>query len=173
MPSTKTLSGGESVSEQIVVGPRDKANVLEKLKNGQLKVKHPIEEPKRYKTQRLKGRNIDVKGAVITMANAAAKSNEGKAAKQENKKTSKAEKKAEKTAQMRKTRKFSDEQLIQAVKDVGHPATSREISDKLGIADPDVGRALIRREMERLIKDGKIVAEEPKEGRAKKLYKVA
>lgn len=70
-------------------------------------------------------------------------------------------------------RKFSDEQFIAALKAIGHPATSREVSDKLGIADPDLGRALVRGVMERLIKDGKVIAEESAEGvHAKKVYRL-
>ena len=56
------------------------------------------------------------------------------------------------------------------MKEIGHPATSREISDALGIADPDYGRQMIRVRMAELIKDGKVKAEKPKEGRAKQLY---
>jgi len=56
---------------------------------------------------------------------------------------------------------FTTEQVLKAVKAVGHPAVSREISDKLEIADPDQGRAYIRSRMAALIKDGKIKTSEP------------
>jgi predicted ArsR family transcriptional regulator len=41
---------------------------------------------------------------------------------------------------------------------------------KLGIENPDYGRQMVRQRMEQLIKDGKVKAEKPKEGRAKQLY---
>jgi hypothetical protein len=56
---------------------------------------------------------------------------------------------------------FTSEQLIEAVKAVGHAASSREISDKLKIADPDQGRAYIRRRMRALMEDGKVIGIEP------------
>lgn len=70
---------------------------------------------------------------------------------------------------------FSEAQIIDAVKSVGHAATSREISDKLGIADPDQGRGWVRSRMEALVKDGKIVTSKPKDARSRCtfLYSVA
>jgi predicted ArsR family transcriptional regulator len=41
---------------------------------------------------------------------------------------------------------------------------------KLGIKDPDQGRAMVRKRMDKLIAEGKVKSVEPKEGRAKKLY---
>lgn len=98
--------------------------------------------------------------------------------KTENKKTEKA-KKAEKEKPKKErigNLNFTDEQIIAATKKVGHPATSREVSDALGIKDPDEGRAYIRRNMERLTEAKKIVSEKPPEdqkGHAKLLYRVA
>lgn len=69
---------------------------------------------------------------------------------------------------------FSTEQLITAVQNVGHPASSREISDKLGIKDPDQGRAYIRTKMASLKKEGKIAYVKPAEkSRCNHLYAVA
>lgn len=66
---------------------------------------------------------------------------------------------------------FTTEQVLKAVKAVGHPAVSREISDKLQIADADQGRAFVRARMAALIKDGKIKTSEPEgKSRAHFLY---
>jgi predicted ArsR family transcriptional regulator len=68
---------------------------------------------------------------------------------------------------------FSTEQLITAVQNVGHPASSREISDKLGIKDPDQGRAYIRTKMASLKKEGKISFVKPAEkSRCNHLYAI-
>ena len=87
--------------------------------------------------------------------------------------TIKKAKREEKAAEPEKPKaaepKFSDEQFIEALKTIGHPATSREVSDKLGF-DPDKGRAIVRRTMERLIAEKKVVAVKPESGRAKELY---
>jgi len=64
------------------------------------------------------------------------------------------------------------EGFLAVLKRLGKPSTSREISDALGIKDADKGRALVRRVMEKLIKDGKVVAVKPEKGRAKQLYKL-
>ena len=50
---------------------------------------------------------------------------------------------------------FTNEQLMDAVKAVGHAASSREISDKLGIKDHDQGRAYVRSRMAALMKERK------------------
>jgi len=70
--------------------------------------------------------------------------------------------------------KFSDEQFLAALKTIDHPASSREVSDKLGIADPDFGRQLVRNRMAQLIKQGKVIAQKPKEKAhgAKQLYRL-
>ncbi len=69
---------------------------------------------------------------------------------------------------------FTTEQLIEAVKAVGHPASSREISDKLGIKNADQGRAYIRTKMASLKKEGKITYVKPAEkSRCNHLYAIA
>jgi hypothetical protein len=66
---------------------------------------------------------------------------------------------------------FTDEQFIEALKKIGHAATSREISDTMGIKDPDVGRQLVRSRMKKLNEAGKIYISEAPEGvRADKVY---
>jgi hypothetical protein len=70
-------------------------------------------------------------------------------------------KKEHPAAQQHEKLDFTEEQLIAAVKSVGHPASSREISDKLGIKDADQGRAYIRSRMQALAKDKKIALTEP------------
>lgn len=88
-------------------------------------------------------------------------------------KTSKTQKSTKTKTQNAKLN-FSTEQLIAAVQSVGHPASSREISGKLGIKDPDQGRAYIRTKMASLKKDGKIAYVKPAEkSRCNFLYAVA
>lgn len=68
---------------------------------------------------------------------------------------------------------FTEAQIIAAVKAIGHAATSREISDKLGIKDVDRGRGYVRTRMLALVKDGKIVTSKPdSKSRATFLYNV-
>jgi hypothetical protein len=55
---------------------------------------------------------------------------------------------------------ISDEQFLEVLKQIDHPASSREVSDKLDL-DPDKGRAFVRNRMKKLIKDGKVKAEQP------------
>jgi hypothetical protein len=69
--------------------------------------------------------------------------------------------KKEQAAQQHEKLNFTEEQLIAAVKSVDHAASSREISDKLGIKDPDQGRAYVRSRMAALMKDKKILGVEP------------
>jgi hypothetical protein len=87
-------------------------------------------------------------------------------------KEEKAAKKTEEKKPARTVLKFTDEQLIAALKEIGKPATSREISDKLSIADPDQGRAYVRREMARLINEKKVEAVESEKKNIGKLYKL-
>jgi hypothetical protein len=69
---------------------------------------------------------------------------------------------------------ISDEQFLEALKQLGKPASSREISDALGIKDPDKGRGIVRVRMAKLIKEGKVKAVEPAEKmKVAKLYSVA
>jgi hypothetical protein len=56
------------------------------------------------------------------------------------------------------------------LKAIGHQATSREVSDKLGIKDPDKGRGIVRKRMEKLIKARKVKSVEPGDVYAKQLY---
>jgi hypothetical protein len=68
---------------------------------------------------------------------------------------------------------FTDEQFIEALKKIGHAATSREISDALGIENPDFGRQLVRTRMEKLVEEGKVKITEAEKGRAARLYSLA
>lgn len=69
---------------------------------------------------------------------------------------------------------FTDEQFIAVLKAIDHPATSREISDKLGIADPEVGRQMVRTRMAKLAEEGKIkISQAPAGSRADKVYSLA
>ena len=69
---------------------------------------------------------------------------------------------------------FSEAQIIDAVKSVGHAASSREISDKLRIKDPEQGRGYVRSRMAALVKDKKIVTSKPEDkSRATFLYSIA
>lgn len=98
----------------------------------------------------------------------------GKAVAKKAEEPKKTEQKKPSEKPQRATLKFTDEQLIEDLKAIGHLATSREISDKLGIADPDQGRAYVRREMARLMGEGKIKGKKQKEkAREKLVYSVA
>jgi hypothetical protein len=72
-------------------------------------------------------------------------------------------KKEQPATQQREKRNFTEAQLIEAVKAVGHASSSREISDKLGIAEPDQGRAYVRSRMAALMKNKKILGVEPED----------
>jgi hypothetical protein len=114
--------------------PRDKETVVEKITNGDVKVKGAQKSKLKVKQQA----------------------------------------KPAKTTATREKLQFTTEQIVDAVRAVGHPAVSREISDKLGIKDPDQGRAFVRTRMLALIKDAKIVTSEPEgKSRATFLYSVA
>jgi hypothetical protein len=95
-------------------------------------------------------------------------------AKREEKPATAEKQKAEETKPKAETKKptFTDEQFLEALKAVGHPATSREVSDKLGF-DPDKGRAIVRRAMDKLIAEGKVVSVESPKKPVKQLYKLA
>lgn len=82
-------------------------------------------------------------------------------------------KKEHPAAQQHEKLDFTEEQLIAAVKSVDHAASSREISDKLGIRDPDQGRAYVRSRMAALMKDKKALGIEPEDkSRCTFLYSV-
>jgi hypothetical protein len=55
--------------------------------------------------------------------------------------------------------------FLLTLKSLGKPSTSCEISDALGIKDAENGRALVRREMEKLIEAGKVKVMEAEKGR--------
>lgn len=117
-----------------MANPREKETVVEKINNGDVKVKG--EKPKD--------------------------------------KTQKPKPKAEQPKEAKSVLEFSEAQIIAAVKSVGHVATSREISDKLGIKDPEQGRGYVRSRMAALVKDKKIVTSKPEDkSRATFLYSVA
>jgi len=113
-----------------MTNPRDKEKVVEKINNGEVKVK----------------------------------------AAQKPKAQPQAKPKAEQPAKPAVTREkleFTEAQLIAAVKSVGHAASSREISDKLQINDPDQGRGYIRTRMAALVKDDKIVTSKPADAKSR------
>jgi len=88
-----------------------------------------------------------------------------------NKKQSK--EKPQTTQHIREKLNFTEQQIIDAVKAAGHPASSREVSDKLGIKDADQGRAYIRSRMAALMKNKKISGIEPEDkSRCTFLYSV-
>jgi hypothetical protein len=119
-----------------VYSPMDKEKVVEKIKNGNVKVKNAAQKPKVEKP--------------------------------------KAEQVKAKPALEREKLDFSEAQIIAAVKAVGHAATSREISDKLGIKDPDQGRAYVRTQMAAFVKDKEIVTSKPDDkSRCTFLYSIA
>lgn len=124
-----------------MTNPREKEIVVEKIKNGDVKVKGT-------RTHVPKREHNDV--------------------------PAKAEK-AKVPAVVRENLAFTEAQTIAAVKAVGHAATSREISDKLGFNDPDQGRGYIRTRMAALVKDGKIVTSKPNDAKSRCtfLYSVA
>jgi predicted ArsR family transcriptional regulator len=57
--------------------------------------------------------------------------------------------------------------FLLTLKRLGKPSTSREISDALGIKNAENGRAIVRREMEKLIEAGKVKVTEAEKGRAR------
>jgi len=123
-----------------MINPRDKETVVEKINNGDVKVKG-AQKPK-VNTQKSKPKAEQPKEA--------------------------------KPAPEREKLEFTQAQIIDAVKAVGHPAVSREISDKLGIKDPEQGRGWVRSRMAQLVKDGKIKTSKPDgKSRCTFLYSVA
>jgi hypothetical protein len=87
----------------------------------------------------------------------------------------KAEQAKAKPALQRENLQFTEAQLIAAVKAIAHPASSREISDKLGIKDPDQGRGYVRTRMLALVKSKEIVTSKPNDAKSRCafLYSVA
>ena len=80
-----------------------------------------------------------------------------------------------KPALQRENLQFTEAQLIAAVKAIGHEASSREISDKLGIKDADQGRGYVRTRMAALVKSEEIVTSKPADAKSRCtfLYSVA
>jgi hypothetical protein len=120
-----------------MTNPREKEIIVEKIKNGDVKVK-AAQKPK---------------------ATPKPKTEQAKA----------------KPALERENLQFTEAQLIAAVKAVGHAATSREISDKLGIKDADQGRGYVRTRMAALVKSEEIVTSKPADAKSRCtfLYSVA
>jgi Fe2+ or Zn2+ uptake regulation protein len=59
------------------------------------------------------------------------------------------------------------EGFLAVLKRLDKPATSREISDYIGIKNPENGRALVRRVMAKLTEEGKVKIVEAEKGRAR------
>ena len=120
--------------------PMDKEIVVEKIKNGEIKVKAKgVQKPK---VEKPKAEKAKAKPATIAKTE-------------------------------REKLEFTEAQLIAAVKSVGHAASSREISDKLGIKDPDQGRAYVRTQMAAFVKDKDIATSKPEaKSRCTFLYSV-
>jgi hypothetical protein len=80
-------------------------------------------------------------------------------------------KREEKVIEPEKPTEKDLEGFLAVLKRLGKPASSREISEALGIKDADKGRALVRRVMAKLAEEGKVVIKEaPEETRAGKVY---
>gem|GEM_PF-6921718 len=123
-----------------------------------------------------KGQTIEVGKKSTADLIADARSAEAKAAKHDQKTAApKNNKVKHEKATAAKAPMFSDQQLLDALKAIGRAATSREISDKLGIKNPDVGRQMIRTRMSTLIKVGKVKGTAPtdKKTHIKLLYTIA
>jgi hypothetical protein len=152
-----------------VYSPMVKEAVIEKIKNGDVKVKekHQAIKPKECEICGEKGELVH-EGYTIhgrTFQGWICKAGTG----------CRAEDKVEQPKGEREKLEFSEAQLVAAVKAVGHAASSREISDKLGIKDPDQGRGYIRTRMAALVKSKEIVTSKPNgaKSRCTFLYSVA
>jgi len=86
-------------------------------------------------------------------------------------KTKKEEKAAEREKPITEPTEKDLEGFLAALKRLGKPSTSREVSDALGIKDADKGRALVRRVMAKLAEEGKVKITEAEKGRAR-LYRL-
>lgn len=76
--------------------------------------------------------------------------------KPEPEKTEKPKAEKPKAKAVKKPKAPTDDDVLAALKQIGEPTGSREVSDKLGIEDPDRGRAYVRRAMKRLAEDSKV-----------------
>jgi hypothetical protein len=160
-----------------MANPMDKETVVEKISNGGVKVKGKRE-------QAIKPKECDIcgeKGELVheeytihgrTFDGRICKKGTGCRAEEKAEKPKVKQPKA--NAVGREKLDFTTAQIIAAVESVGHAASSREISDKLGIKDPDQGRAYVRSRMAALMKDKKILGAEPADkSRCTLLYSVA
>jgi len=153
-----------------VYSPMAKEAVIEKINNGDVKVKG--------KHQAIKSKECDIcgeKGELVheeytihgrTFQGWICKVGTGCRAEEKVEKP-KAEKAKAKPALQRENLQFTEAQLIAAVKSVGHAASSREISDKLGIKDADQGRGYIRTRMLALVKSKEIVTSKPNDAKSR------
>jgi hypothetical protein len=127
-----------------MTNPREKEIIVEKINNGNVKVKGQKPKAKTQEPEKPKAEQPAVEQQKPASASA------------------------------REKLEFTEEQIIEATRAVGHPAVSREISDKLGIKDADQGRAYVRSRMVALVKDEKIVTSKPEgKSRCTFLYSVA
>jgi hypothetical protein len=153
-----------------MANPREKEIIVEKIDNGQVKVKgkHQAIKPKCdicgekgelvHEEYTIHGRTFD---GMICKAGTGCRA-EDKAQKPKVEKPKATQPKGE-----RENLQFTEAQLVAAVKAIAHPASSREISDKLGIKDPDQGRGYIRTRMLALVKDDKIVTSKPSDAKSR------
>jgi hypothetical protein len=161
-----------------MTNPREKEIIVEKIKNGEVKVKGKHQAIKQecdicgekgelvHEGYTIHGRTFD--GWIC-------KAGTGCRAEEKVEKPKVEKPKATQSAPEKEKLEFSEAQLVAAVKAIGHAATSREISDKLGIKDPDQGRGYIRTRMAALVKDKKIVTSKPNDAKSRCtfLYSVA
>jgi hypothetical protein len=158
-----------------MVNPREKETIVEKIKNGEVKVKGKHQAIKQEcdicgEEGKLVQEAYTIHGR--TFQGWICKAGTGCRAEDKVEKP-KAEKAKAKPAVEREKLQFSGAQIIEAVRAVGHAATSREISDKLGIKDADQGRAYVRTQMAAFVKDKDIVTSKPdKRSRCTFLYSV-
>jgi len=153
-----------------MTNPREKEIIVEKIKNGEVKVKG--------KHQAIKPKECDICGEEGELVQEAytihgrtfqgwiCKTGTGCRAEDKVEKP-KAEKAKAKPALQRENLQFTEAQLIAAVKAIGHAASSREISDKLGIKDADQGRGYIRTRMLALVKSKEIVTSKPADAKSR------
>jgi hypothetical protein len=158
--------------------PMDKEIVVEKIKNGEVKVKG--------KHQAIKSKECDICGEEGKLVQEAytihgrtfqgwiCKAGTGCRAEEKVEKP-KAEKAKPAAKAERENLQFTEAQLIAAVKAIGHEASSREISDKLGIKDADQGRGYVRTRMAALVKSKEIVTSKPNDAKSRCtfLYSIA
>jgi hypothetical protein len=163
-----------------MVNPREKEIIVGKIKNGEVKVKEKRNQTVKPKECDICGEEGELvhEGYTIhgrTFQGWICKTGTGCRAEDKAQKPKVEKPKATQPKGERENLQFTEAQIIAAVKAIGHAATSREISDKLGIKDPDQGRAYIRTRMAALVESKKIVTSKPDDAksRATFLYSVA